>query len=474
MKLQLKNINFKKIILPTIIYALFFVEFFLFNNIYGKDFLVIMSFFLIGLISLTAIYLSPHVISSFKMVNFFIFFFFYYFALKQYCNGTVIWEFMHQYNFLNADFIYTNLIVLLFMAILYSIYYLLIIKTNRSQKYRVDMTTPFSRFCEGEIMLSKSKTFILTAISIILFLIFGVVFGFGSLFGVADAKIVFNSTIELILTRFVRLIPFAIVLILLNSNKNGVSKKWYALCLIINIISSFCLCFPFGGMARYCVALVGIAILLKFVLKYIKSKSFIAITMLIAIMVIFPTINFFRNNSLSDLSNFGVVFSNYSSGDFDAYQMLMTTIKFVQINGVGHFSNIITAILFFIPRCIWSSKMIGTGHYVATMSGSDFTNLSCPFIAEGYFALGLAGVLLMTLILAVVLVLTDNNLLTHSTFKNSIAYIVVGLMFFIMRGDLLSTYSALVGAILAVVFIYIILHIISRIRFRREVKHVRQ
>ena len=72
--------------------------------------------------------------------------------------------------------------------------------------------------------------------------------------------------------------------------------------------------------------------------------------------------------------------------------------KYVEEFGISWGNQLLGAILFFVPRSIWPSKPLGTGHTaIVALDQHYFSNVSAPLIAEGYVNFGIVGVVLFAL-----------------------------------------------------------------------------
>ena len=80
--------------------------------------------------------------------------------------------------------------------------------------------------------------------------------------------------------------------------------------------------------------------------------------------------------------------------DFDSYQQIANTVALVDREGLQFGRQIAGAVLFWVPRSLWSDKPLSTGEYVGEQTGHAFTNLSAPLWMEFYIDGGLLLVFL--------------------------------------------------------------------------------
>lgn len=160
--------------------------------------------------------------------------------------------------------------------------------------------------------------------------------------------------------------------------------------------------FP-SGTARYWTASIYIGLIIL-ILKKFKNPHTFKILIFVGQFVIFPLINIFRNNSFSEVLKLNITIPNpaeaFLKGDYDSYSMLLRAFIHTNVHGVTFGYQLLGNLLFFIPRSIWPSKPIGSGSMVAINFGWQFTNVSMPFIGEGYINFGIIGVILFSVLLA--------------------------------------------------------------------------
>ena len=78
----------------------------------------------------------------------------------------------------------------------------------------------------------------------------------------------------------------------------------------------------------------------------------------------------------------------FNNVDFDAYSLFARTIEYVQQASITFGKQLLGTIFFIIPRALWQGKPEHSGVIVSAAQGQEFTNLSCPIMAEGYINFG--------------------------------------------------------------------------------------
>ena len=243
-------------------------------------------------------------------------------------------------------------------------------------------------------------------------------------------------------------------------------KEKHSILLFVSTVCMLICCFP-TGTARYNAATVYFAAIIFLFQKFIKGRRFTYIFIL-GLIIVFPMLDAFRRNSFLDADIFGYaaeVFADYSNyfteGHYDAYAMLIRTVKYVSSHGFTWGYQLIGDIFFFVPRTVWASKPIGTGAMIMNDLNADFTNVSAPLPAEGYINFGILGLLLFAFVLGFVVKKFDNY------YWSNYNYVLIGqyraldvfypyfisLLFFMLRGDLMSSTAYTAAYFIVCIFI---------------------
>lgn len=204
-------------------------------------------------------------------------------------------------------------------------------------------------------------------------------------------------------------------------------------------------------MPRNSVAAMYIPVLLWSFPIFRKRQVFVFIIS-IALLVIFPFLNKFRHvdniNSFEKIS-FELDFSQFLDMNFDSYSMFMRVLKTdIVTNG----NQLLGVIFFWVPRSLWPGKAIGSGAYIAHETHLSFTNLSMPYMGEGYLNFGILGIIIFSVVLAYIFAILDSNYWKYNNENNFSSlkyYLILGLVMFIMRGDLLSSFAYTIGYIMS-------------------------
>lgn len=232
--------------------------------------------------------------------------------------------------------------------------------------------------------------------------------------------------------------------------------------LIFNVIGSN----PFYT-SRYWYGTVFISIFIILFKWKRNSAIYYTYAIILGFLIIFPYADVARDASKFSFG-LSTLIDNLSVGDFDAFQQIMNSNTFVDMNGLSLGNQFLGSLLFFVPRSIWPNKPIGTG---ATM-GEDFnyinTNISAPLWAEFNVNFGIIGIFVLFIIYGK---MSSNLQKGYQQTKGKLNFYQVFVPFyafyqiFLLRGDLMSGFSNLIPVVL---FIWIGLKM-KKVKFKRRI-----
>lgn len=203
--------------------------------------------------------------------------------------------------------------------------------------------------------------------------------------------------------------------------------------------------------ARFWFGTIVFTFLFIFIKESLFTNTKLITTLIVILLFIFPYSDLFRYGYISDIEAKNI----FVSGDFDAFQQLLNTIDYVNMNGYNYGSQMLGTFFFFIPRSLWAAKPEGTGALVAESAGYSYTNLSAPIFAEFYIDLGIISVILLFLLYGFI-VARLQKLYILSRSKDSLNLysvfipILAAYQFFLLRGQFLSTFPTIVFILLFV------------------------
>jgi len=228
------------------------------------------------------------------------------------------------------------------------------------------------------------------------------------------------------------------------------------LILMLILGTNFIINFPLG-LARFWI--FGFLTSIIFILIPLRTPFLRAAFIMgysIAQFTIFPWFSLITRN-ITGLKDFSLVaIRNYlQHGDFDTFQQMVNITSYLHDSGFEYGRNILSVILFFIPRSLWE-KADPLGPAAAEYMGYGFTNLSAPIHAELYADFGLVSLILGMALLGIWTTQLDH---TYHKLINAeetgmglvVIAVIAGFMLIVLRGSLLGIIpgiSVLLGTLL--------------------------
>lgn len=431
-----------------IILCLVFFIYFVINVNTDKDFGVYLIFFINSIFAIGIMCLFEQFISAIKLFFAFVLVFLVLAPFLQYSNGTNLWN---HTNFIDSDYLISNILIL-FSNILVILAYL-IRKKRKKKNY--------------SIKIDNNTLYILFLVLDIVAFLYCLTQGL-----LSSYKEQTNDTILTSVNKIIRFIPAATLIFRMLYAKFSFKKiNLNSFSLFTNIIIFLVLFFPLNGsVPRFLLFGTYLSLMIPLMNK-IKIKAILPVGIFLFFVVVFPIFNVFKSgNSLLDWNFSSDYLSYYNSVDFDAYQMFMETIKMVQSEGVSFGGNILSAILFFVPRSIWNGKLEMTGSIIAQFFGHWFHNLSCPYIAEFYFAFGILGVIVGSVFIGCLFKIVDCAAISNNIFSKGMSLIFMGVSIYWLRGSLLTTNAFLFALLISYFLACFIPIMIPKTQINKQIK----
>lgn len=301
---------------------------------------------------------------------------------------------------------------------------------------------------DGVPTVTPSAAILVTTLAVVATLLLVNLVGFGNLFARSTYSLGLDKTMTLLVDKTLRAIPvFAFVFVWVRRQQSGGGGVLLCICATCLLVADF----P-AGMPRYNAAAIygGLALLICPPLR--KKKGLFPLLFLLLFFVVFPASNVFRGNAFSLallIETTANVVNNlprgFCTGDYDAYSLFARTLLYVRDVGYSMGFQLVTALLFFVPRAWWAGKGLGSGATVAIAQSQSFTNLSCPLPGEGLINFGLVGILLFAALFGTGCVRCDRWFHEGAGGGRLFYPFLCMLWFFMLRGDLLSSTAYLVG-----------------------------
>ncbi|WP_394355200.1 O-antigen polysaccharide polymerase Wzy [Nonlabens antarcticus] len=284
---------------------------------------------------------------------------------------------------------------------------------------------------------------------------------------------------QLIQKKVLFIIPLAgIVLSKKLMNKKGISTQTWLLGFILSallIIVLFLLKNPFVEK-RNALGPIYFLLIFLFFPKILNSNVKMSLTFFVIMILFFPLLQILTHSDygFQEMVNNPSLFTNvidkgslskgFMSLNYDAFCNIGVVIEVVEKNGFSWGYQLLSALLFFIPRSIWSGKPDASGQVVGDhlINNYDyyFANLSNPLVSEGYMNFGFLGVVIMAVALALTIVYFLTWLNSHDHLKKAVAFYFAVHLLFLLRGDFTNGYSYFVGTFIG---LYVIPKLILKI-----------
>lgn len=270
-------------------------------------------------------------------------------------------------------------------------------------------------------------------------------------------------------TKFIRPMPIILLFIFIFFYKNDQKKLNHKkninnkILLWFLTFSSVFLVFP-TGVDRLQAAVFYIPFIIIFTNLWEKPYVMQA-TLTAGVFTVFEFLDKFRYFKTEEF-NFNITFDFLKKGHFDAYENF---VRAIEIDFITYGNQLLGAILFFVPRLIWNEKPIGSGSALAEKLNYDFAGISMPFIGEGYVNFGIFGSLLFMLVFGILLGNLDRvawkiKKLNKDCLFLYFYYLLFGLVFYTMRGDLMNSLAFIVTLTLSFWLIVVILKYLGKFK----------
>ena len=361
----------------------------------------------------------------------------------------------------------TNTLIILFNLI-FLISYIYFKKINRGEINR--------------IIAPPKNTFLpLTVLSLVIFSLIIFILSFN--FVIAEfsrpnwMKFTYSIFQLLVLKKVFFLIPLAAIILCVQYFKNHFKINANSLIIFVSMLVSIALLLWFKNPLvekRNALGPIYITLIFLFYPKVLNTNLKTLSFLFFAMILFFPLFQIFTHidYSLEAIINnpylIAKEFSNtefvttFNTLNYDAFSNISATINYVSKYGLSFGYQLLSGLLFFVPRAIWSSKPISTGELVGEHLiedyGFNFSNLSNPLVSEGYINFGWSGVILLSVILAFVTVRLLIWLKRPDQLKRIVAFYFAIHLIFLLRGDFTNGYTYFIGTAIGILVIPKLVH----------------
>jgi hypothetical protein len=283
--------------------------------------------------------------------------------------------------------------------------------------------------------------------------------------GAYESEVRFDSTTTfLVTTIFIRGLPvvtLGLLLVYARSVARAERLVIYVIALALGVGVAL-IANPLAA-ARYFTGTVLIAFLAITILRLQRTGYPWLGTVLGGMLVLLPAL---------DLLRFAVSFSEVTwtfadsvlhlarSGDADAYAQVLYTLKYLETEAPEWGGQFLGVLGFWIPRAWWPGKPMGSGILVARHFQFPNENIASPLPAEGLINFGWLGIVLLAVVFARLLRVLDDTYASVAAPESTGARLIdviypfwLGLVFFISRGDLMSSVAYTLGITACVMLI---------------------
>lgn len=296
-----------------------------------------------------------------------------------------------------------------------------------------------SGYARGFSPSSSTFWIVAFALSSIVFALF---FGISRLTALRGETVALGpaSPFELISRSLARALSFfALFLAVITLSR---TRTFFSLLVALAVIPVFLVLNNPLSLPRY----ISAAYILSFALFFTDFRPLVRLVLLagmaVAQLTLFPLLSVLSRGDVRYLSQFSPARYLSTSGDFDGFQSVINVVMYTESAGFQFGRNLLSAILFFVPRSVWAGKTPGTGVDAARAVGYEFTNISAPLPAELFVDFGYIGLVAGALAFGIFISKLD-QLYVRSRQENYVAGLLFvsvfsGYLFIILRGSLVG------------------------------------
>lgn len=282
----------------------------------------------------------------------------------------------------------------------------------------------------------------------------------------------YSTGMLLVYKKVLFLIPFAGIILCVQYlkiyKKNTVNYLTITVLLLFFILALLWFKNPLTEK-RNALGPIYICLIYLFLPRLLYSNVKTLFFMFFSMVILFPltAILTHSNRTLTEIINNPEILLEEMSGggisnafntlNYDAFANIMATIDYVGLHGFAYGEQLLSAFLFFVPRSLWEGKPYGTGQLVGEHLIQEFdfnySNLSNPYLSEGYINFSVLGIIMAAIAMAYVCTRFVAWLKGEDILKKIMAFYFAIHLIFLLRGDFTSGFSYYVGTLVGVVVI---------------------
>ncbi|MGG1555803.1 oligosaccharide repeat unit polymerase [Paenibacillus ferrarius] len=267
-----------------------------------------------------------------------------------------------------------------------------------------------------------------------------------------------NKTLALLTDQFAKVPLFVCLIIGIWMWKKKKLNRWYSyITVVLLLLTNLILSNPISN-ARYWFGAVVLSLVVLIVPWKKLGIGRWSYAYLSLFLVVFPYTDLFRYKLDASLEIQSATDIMMQKGDYDAFQMILNSSRYVDIVGILPGRQFLSTLFFWIPRSIWTSKPYSSGQEIGEAIGYKFTNLSCPLWAESYINFGYIGVIVVFILLGYVTAHLQNRYIASKmksdiTLSQILVPFLSAFQIFLLRGDLQNAFTYL-SVFLALAFFF--------------------
>ncbi|MDB4071854.1 oligosaccharide repeat unit polymerase [Amylibacter sp.] len=229
---------------------------------------------------------------------------------------------------------------------------------------------------------------------------------------------------------------------------------------------------------RYLHIILALIIVLFFKNPLVEHRNGFGLVYLVAFWAVFSHV-FYSGERLLGLffASFGVLFplsqaaaphrfiadefnvrdlfiSTYNTVNFDAWSNVIAGFSYVDDIGHTYGEQLLSSLLFWVPRAFWESKSVATGQlvgeYLIDHHNHWMTNISWPIMAEAYLDFSFFGVIFYAIVFAFLANRIDKAVIYGSSSVSLCAVYASFSFIFLLRGPLLSSLAYTLGGLIGI------------------------
>ena len=277
----------------------------------------------------------------------------------------------------------------------------------------------------------------------------------------------------LIKEKIILMFPFMAFIMAIGYLRNKKKTKNYYYILFVTILLLTLVLLIKNPLTEKRNALGPIYITLIFLIipRLLNTNFKILVFLFMSMIVVFPTISLITHSgySLKQLINNPNLFlkkanehgitNTFTSLNYDAFINFSGTIEYAEKNSLSYGKQLSGGLFFFVPRKIWENKPISSGEFIGNYlrdtygNKYSFTNLSNPYVSEGYLNFGILGVIMFAIFLAFFMSRMTNWVNGDNQLKKAASFYAAIHLIFFLRGDFTNGFAFLFATFIVVLLI---------------------